>query len=62
MMFFSTRDPEKKFFKASEVIKNGLAADGIGHLAAKHDGQIVINDGRGAYFKRVSVRVMTIKK
>ena len=28
MMFFSTRDPEKKLFKASEVIKNGLAADG----------------------------------
>ena len=28
MMFFSTRDSEKKLFKASEVIKNGLAADG----------------------------------
>ena len=28
MMFFSTRDPEKKLFKASEVIKNGLATDG----------------------------------
>ena len=28
MMFFSTRDPEKKLFKASEVIKNGLASDG----------------------------------
>lgn len=28
MMFFSTRDPEKKLFKASEVIKKGLAADG----------------------------------
>lgn len=28
MMFFSTRDPEKKLFLASEVIKNGLAADG----------------------------------
>ena len=28
MMFFSTRDSEKKLYKASEVIKNGLAADG----------------------------------
>ena len=28
MMFFSTRDSEKKLFNASEVIKNGLAADG----------------------------------
>ena len=28
MMFFSTRDSEKKLFKASEVIKNGLASDG----------------------------------
>ena len=28
MMFFSTRDSEKKLFKASEVIKQGLAADG----------------------------------
>ena len=28
MMFFSTRDSEKKLFKASEVIKNGLAEDG----------------------------------
>ena len=28
MMFFSTRDPEKKLFKASEVIKQGLASDG----------------------------------
>ena len=28
MMFFSTRDSEKKLFKASEVIKNGLATDG----------------------------------
>lgn len=28
MMFFSTRDPQKKLFKASEVIKNGLATDG----------------------------------
>ena len=28
MMFFSTRDSDKKLFKASEVIKNGLAADG----------------------------------
>ena len=27
MMFFSTRDSEKKLFKASEVIKNGLASD-----------------------------------
>ncbi|MBQ2308731.1 MAG: threonine synthase, partial [Clostridia bacterium] len=28
MMFFSTRDAEKKLFKASEVIKQGLASDG----------------------------------
>ena len=28
MMFFSTRDSEKKLFKASEVIKQGLASDG----------------------------------
>ena len=28
MMFFSTRDSEKKLFKASEVIKQGLATDG----------------------------------
>ena len=28
MMFFSTRDSKKKLFKASEVIKNGLATDG----------------------------------
>ena len=28
MMFFSTRDSEKKMFKASEVIKQGLASDG----------------------------------
>ena len=28
MMFFSTRDPEKKLYKASEVIKQGLASDG----------------------------------
>ena len=28
MMFFSTRDAEKKPFKASEVIKQGLASDG----------------------------------
>ena len=28
MMFFSTRDEEKKLFKASEVIKQGLASDG----------------------------------
>ncbi len=28
MMFFSTRDPHKKAFKASEVIKQGLASDG----------------------------------
>ena len=28
MMFFSTRDSEKKLFNASEVIKNGLATDG----------------------------------
>ena len=28
MMFFSTRDSEKKLFKASEIIKQGLASDG----------------------------------
>ncbi len=28
MMFFSTRDADKKLFKASEVIKQGLASDG----------------------------------
>jgi len=28
MMFFSTRDSEKNLFKASEVIKQGLASDG----------------------------------
>ena len=28
MMFFSTRDPQKNLFKASEVIKQGLASDG----------------------------------
>ncbi len=28
MMFFSTRDAQKKTFKASEVIKQGLASDG----------------------------------
>lgn len=28
MMFFSTRDSEKKLYKASEVIKQGLALDG----------------------------------
>ncbi len=28
MMFFSTRDSEKKLFKASEAIKQGLASDG----------------------------------
>ncbi len=28
MMFYSTRDSEKKLFKASEVIKQGLASDG----------------------------------
>ena len=28
MMFFSTRDSEKKLFKASQVIKQGLASDG----------------------------------